>query len=378
MPYVTVRQHPQYHQMTLEEFLFSPNASNHLITDNKANTRTYFTKYINPQLTKKAKVDEAIRHLALFNAQTDPLRAKDRHELYYTFHIPKRSGGLRRIDAPEDELMGALRSLKSIFEKDFHVLYHTAAFAYVKQRCTIDAVKKHQQNGSKWFAKLDFHNFFGSTTPEFVYNMFSQIFPFSEVVKTRWGKNELTKALDLAFLDGGLPQGTPISPLITNVMMIPIDHKLMKAFREHDNNFVYTRYADDIIVSSKHDFDVHEVEEIVMGVLREFDAPFELNERKTRYGSSSGANWNLGVMLNKDNVITVGRKKKKAFETMVHNYLCDRTNGISWPLEDVQVMRGLYSYYSVVEPEAFANIIKFMDKKLNANWFELVRQDLAS
>lgn len=377
MPYVTIKQSPQYHQMSLEEYLFSPGAANRMITDNKANTRTYYVDYVNTEIIKRAKIDDAIRHLALFNAQTDTLRNRERHELYYTFHIPKRTGGLRRIDAPEDELMSALRNLKSIFEKDFHVLYHTAAFAYVKQRCTIDAVKRHQQNNSKWFAKLDFHNFFGSTTPEFVYKMFSDIFPFSEVVKTRWGKTELTKALDLAFLDGGLPQGTPISPLITNIMMIPIDHALSKILRNHDNKFVYTRYADDIIVSSKHDFDVHEVENIVMDILKQCGAPFELNEKKTRYGSSSGANWNLGVMLNKDNVITVGRKKKKTFETMVHNYITDRKNGVTWPLEEVQVMRGLFSYYVSVEPEVFNNIILFMNKKLNANWLELVKQDLA-
>lgn len=49
--------------------------------------------------------------------------------------------------------MDALRRLKTMLEEDFHVLYHTSAFAYIKKRCTVDAVKRHQKNESKWFGK---------------------------------------------------------------------------------------------------------------------------------------------------------------------------------------------------------------------------------
>ena len=58
---------------------------------------------------------------------------------------------------------------------------------------------------------------------EWVLHMFSMVFPFSEVMKDEKGKAELTKALELGFLDGGLPQGTPLSPTVTNIMMIPVD-----------------------------------------------------------------------------------------------------------------------------------------------------------
>ena len=148
--------------------------------------------------------------------------------------------------------MEALRKLKIIFEEDFHALYHTSAFAYIKNRCTVDAVKRHQANESKWFGKFDLSNFFGNTTMDFVLQQFAMIFPFSEVMKTERGKSALRTALELAFLNGGLPQGTPISPTITNIMMIPIDFKLSNGFRNfNDQSFVYTRYADDFIVSSR-------------------------------------------------------------------------------------------------------------------------------
>ena len=377
MVYITVMQSPIYHQMTLEEFLFQNFQAPTILNTNVSNTRTYAYETVSEHFTSRIDTDALIRKLARFNEQTEALRTQERSTLYETFHIPKKSGGLRRIDAPKPELMNALRNLKTIFEEDFHALYHTSAFAYVKNRCTVDAVKRHQKNNSKLFGKLDLHDFFGSTTLDYVIKMFSMVFPFSEIVKFPNGEAELRKALDLAFLNGGLPQGTPLSPLITNVMMIPVDYKLANAFRDFDKQrFIYTRYADDFIISSKVDFDVHRVEKLVVDTLHEFGAPFTINESKTRYGSSAGRNWNLGVMLNKDNEITVGHKKKRQFQSMLYNYITDKRKGISWPREDVQTMQGLHSYYRMVEPETIDAIVKHTNEKMETDVLRLIKDDL--
>ena len=377
MVYITVMQSPIYHQMTLEEFLFQNFQAQTILNTNVSNTRTYAYETVSEHFTSRIDTDALIRKLVRFNDQTEALRAQERSTLYETFHIPKKSGGLRRIDAPKPELMNALRNLKTIFEEDFHALYHTSAFAYVKNRCTVDAVKRHQKNNSKWFGKLDLHDFFGSTTLDYVIKMFSIVFPFSEIVKFPNGEAELRKALDLAFLNGGLPQGTPLSPLITNVMMIPVDYKLANAFRDFDKQrFIYTRYADDFIISSKVDFDVHRVEKLVVDTLHEFGAPFTINESKTRYGSSAGRNWNLGVMLNKDNEITVGHKKKRQFQSMLYNYITDKRKGISWPREDIQTMQGLHSYYRMVEPETIDAIVKHTNEKMETDVLRLIKDDL--
>lgn len=377
MVYITVRQSPIYHQMTLEEFLFQNFQTPPVINANMANTKTYEVERVSEHFMSRVDIDSLIRKLEQYNQSTAQLREKDRHSLYDSFHIPKKSGGLRKIDAPCPELMDALRRLKTLFEENFHALYHTSAFAYVKKRCTVDAVKRHQQNNSKWFAKLDLHNFFGSTTPEFVMSMFSMVFPFNEVVKTQRGMDALRTALELAFLDGVLPQGTPISPLITNVMMIPVDFRLTKALRNFDKQqFVYTRYADDFIISSQYDFNVRDIEGLVCKVLKDFGAPFSINESKTRYGSSAGRNWNLGVMLNKDNEITVGNKKKRQFQSMLHNYITDKKNGVAWNREDLMVMQGLHSYYRMVEERAIDAIVQHINEKMNVDVIRLIKDDL--
>ena len=319
---------------------------------------------VNPKLLENTDVGRMFALLSEFSSNHEALFAKDRASLYRTFHIPKNSGGLRRIDAPVPELMAALRQLKALMEGDMFALYHTSAFAYIRGRCTVDAIKRHQKNGSKWFLKIDFSNFFGSTTPEFVLKMLSAIFPFSEIVKMPDGREKLDKALGLCFLNGSLPQGTPISPFLTNLMMIPIDHRLSNSLRDFDKKrFVYTRYADDLLISCRHDFNKDKVQAFVMDALKEFNAPFSIKPEKTRYGSSAGQNWNLGLMLNKDNQITIGHKRKKYFKAMLDNYVHVKKAGGSWDLHDVQVLSGLISYYRMIERDYIDYVINSYSEK---------------
>lgn len=377
MFYITVKQPPMYHQMTLEEFLFGTDISEQILNSNLSNTKTYEFDRISNRFLDTIDVQELIQVLTVFNEQTKPLHDKPRHDLYREFHIPKKSGGLRKIDAPEPELMDALRRLKTIFEENFKALYHTSAFAYVKHRSTIDCVKRHQANESKWFGKYDLSNFFGSTTPEFVLHMFSMIFPFSEIMKDEVGKHEFETAISLAFLDGGLPQGTPISPTITNIMMIPVDFKLANGFRDFNGQrFIYTRYADDFQVSSRYAFSFREVERFISDTLHEFGAPFQINSSKTRYGSSAGSNWNLGIMLNKDNEITVGYKVKKQFQAMLSSYIMDKKNGVAWDKTDIQTMDGYRNYYRMVEGETIDKMVEHIGQKFGVNVVQMIKQDL--
>lgn len=395
--YIVVKQSPRYHQMSLDELLFgafdSPAPSPNY---DSSGTKTYKVDNVSERFSNTVYVDGLIRKLHIFNESVAELREAPRDTLYHTFLIPKKSGsGMRRIDAPNDELKDALRRLKTIFEENFNALYHTSAFAYVRGRSTVDAVKNHQLNKSRWFGKFDLHDFFGSTTLDWIMQQFGMVFPFSEVMKSEQGAAELRTALELAIYHGGLPQGTPISPTITNIMMIPIDFELANTFRnmqferkgimakeggEGDTpltqRLVYTRYADDFIISSRYAYDIRQVEEFLLSTLKKFNAPFTLNTKKTRYGSSAGSNWNLGVMLNKDNEITIGHKRKQQFQNLIHNYIFDRQNGRAWDPGDIMTLKGYYDYYRMVEPEAIRNIVDHMNKKLGVNLLACIKEDL--
>lgn len=379
MPYFTVPvSNQKQYQLTFADLLNGVSDPAKLLeTPNTFDTIT--RKYPKvPRRLENYPIDGKLQKLKDFCEKYQALiETKDKSSLYYSFKIPKRRGGLRPIDAPNQELMQALNELKAIFESTLRCPYHTAAFAYVKGRCHKDALTRHQRNKSKWFLHLDFHNFFGSTTYEFVVRQLKEIFPFSEIFKS-WGKEYLEKALTLCFLRGGLPQGTPISPLITNLMMIPIDHAISAYCRDSSPHLVYTRYADDTIISSDRVFKWREVEKDLCEILQRVEAPFALNKEKTRFGSSAGRNWNLGLMLNKDNEITVGHAKKKNYTHMVHSFLLDYKKGQPWPLEDTRHLAGLTSYYVSIQKDVFTNITKNYSQKIGVDFYGAVKSILSA
>lgn len=368
MPYVTSIRTIGQHKITLEE-LWNGTVTPQMmqIPEEKTNTetRTTFYKRISPQMRSEALVPQRIAALQAFYERFKHLDIDDKWELYDHFSIPKASGGLRKIDAPKPELMECLRQLSVLLSSFMVRTYHTAAYAYIAGRCAKDSVIKHQRHHSRWFLKTDFTDFFGSTTPEFVMRMFEQIYPFSEIIGEDEGHEIMSKCLSLCFLKGGLPQGTPISPLITNIMMIPIDHALSNGLYNKSvskdsgvpHRFIYTRYADDICVSNRIDFTYSEIIDYINKTLVKFDAPFTIKPSKTKYGSNAGKNWILGVMLNKDNEITIGHKKKKLFKAMLTNYMMDRANGHPWEVGDIQELAGKMSYYRSVEQKSIDEIV---------------------
>lgn len=378
MYYITTRLAPQTHQMTLDDLLsFDYNAYG-MSGTNTPNTRTDEVEEISDKWKRAANVQGLTNVLRQFNESVDYLRTVDRHSLYKSFSIPKKSGGYRKIDAPEAELKVALSNLKLILETSFKALYHTSAFAYIHDRSTLDCVKRHQRNNSRWFEKDDLSNFFGSTTLEFVMKMLSKIYPFCEVIKDDIGREELEKALELGFLDGVLPQGTPLSPTLTNIIMIPLDFTISKKLRAIENqSFVYTRYADDFFISNRYNFDPAMVRGIIRDTLNEFEAPYVFKEEKSRYGSSSGRNWMLGLMLNKDNNITVGYKNKKYFKAAVQSYAQDKANGKHWNLDDLRTLEGKRSYYTHIEGETIIDIVKKIGAKYNMDIEKSIKEDLA-
>ena len=386
MPYLVTPQLPRYQQVSIDDIMFgdadpfTAEQRPYRPVYDKGATRTRFVVRVTDEIAEKFDVTAATRKLEGFTRRFSDLYEGDRWQFYNHWTVPKRSGnGRRPIDEPKPEMMVALRTLRSILESDFHALHHTSAFAYVKGRCTIDAARKHQQNGSRWFLHTDFSNFFGSTTPEFLMDMLSRIWPFSELCRYPAGKSALEKALDICFLRGGLPQGTPISPMLTNLMMIPIDHKLATTLKDFEKNrYVYTRYADDIYISSQYDFDHQRIVAYINSVLQEFKAPFSLKPEKTRYNSRAGKNYILGVKLNKDNKIAIGYEKKKAFRAWLYNYLSDRRDKIPTPVEELYRLGGYISYYHEVEPDWVDAILAVYGERFGVDVKKCVKEDLAA
>jgi len=369
MPYVTTYKPAKMAEISLDQMLCGS------VDENvKHKTRTYpgtVTRYCdNPPYSS----GDIQRLISILKSLPYLHIERDLKKEYKIYQIPKRNGGLRTICAPSESLTHDHLILRSIFEKEFFALYHTTAFAYCKGRNAKHCIARHQANQSKWFLKLDFADFFGQTNKSFVLRQLSQIAPFSEVMKDSTGAALLSKAIDICFLNDGLPQGTIISPMLTNLIMIPFDHEINRIL--HKKGFVYTRYADDIQISHKEKFNPGEVINLIRIQLREMRMPYKIKNEKTRFGSSSGRNWNLGLMLNHHNRITIGHQEHKIMKARIFSFLMDCKSGKRWTREEMERLAGQVAYMRSVEPYTTDHIIRHLNEKCSANYAQLMRGNM--
>ena len=289
--------------------------------------------------------------IALMNRKlkilSDKCRAFENPEGQYDFfQIPKHSGGFRTISAPTVELKALQRKIVEFLRDDCQIKVHDCAFAYTSGRCHQDAVVRHQQNRSRWFLKLDIQDFFPSTNFPFIITQLRKIYPLNYL-----DEGDLTQMLRVCMLNGGLPQGSPASPILTNLLMVPIDYAINKVLWDYNkSHYVYTRYADDMTISNRFSFKFKEIQGLIQQILRQEGSPYLIKAEKTHYGSSAGRNWVLGLMLNQHNQVTVGHKRKERMRAMVHDMFTEYSNGGAYSVEDLQILLGNLAYIDKVEP----------------------------
>jgi retron-type reverse transcriptase len=169
---------------------------------------------------------------------------------YQTFTIKKKSGADRTINAPVKGLKSILRSLNFVLQCVYEP--HEAATGFVLNKSIVDNAKEHV--GHHYVFNMDLKDFFHTFDRNRVKLGFMH-----EPFNLNGDKEPL--AFLLASLcthpfeiDGEiktvLPQGSPTSPTLTNILCKKLDHRLTGLA----NRFgaTYTRYADDITFSSPH------------------------------------------------------------------------------------------------------------------------------
>lgn len=273
---------------------------------------------------------------------------------YTEYNIPKHSGGYRLISAPSDELKELQKKLADIL-LTYGAHAHDAAFSYVKNRTCKAALQRHQNKHTEWFYKFDLKNFFPSCTVNLLQQQLSIVFPFCLL-----DEDVLNKLIQYATFKGALPQGSPLSPLLSNMIMVPFDWAMYYSIRHFDG--VYTRYADDIQISFPFRKQLSFIEHIIQGHLPE---GLVINSEKSRCGSTKGHNFNLGLVLNKDNNITIGYKKKMELKAKLNNFIFDFTNQRYWSIIETQVLQGELNYFKQIEPEYANFAIKRLERKHN-------------
>lgn len=288
---------------------------------------------------------------------------------YRHARIPKKSDPtkFRQLDIPSEPLKIIQSFYKTMIENTLQVQPHNAAYAYVKERGIVQANEQHQKNESKWFLQIDLKDFFPSINEYFLRNMLLQVYPFKFIPEQHF-----ENIIHYALYNNAIPQGSPLSPTLTNILMVPIDHMIKTTLHNYKKkHYVYTRYADDIKISCKYDFDKNEIINVITDIFKSFHAPLKINHSKTRYGSIAGKNYYLGVILNKDNKISPGWRNNQKFRAMLHNFAL---NYSEWTIQDINHMLGIIAYYKSIEPEYVKDTLYKYNKKYNINILEKAKE----
>ena len=350
-------------QLTWEDILNDPylTVENSAMRPKKKVTKEISTEYAAQLWEKRKKAYEISTPWIKHVMEVYKLPDDEDTALHYShFKIPKKSNPhkLRQIDAPDEQLSNIQGAYKDFIENTLQVLTHKAAHAYVKERSTVTAMQTHQRNNSKWYLQIDLKDFFNSINETWLKKMMLEIFPFKFI-----DEEDLNRIIKVSMLNGTLPQGSRLSPTLTNIAMVPIDYDITETLHNYKgHHYVYTRYADDITISCKEKFNEKEIINIIKSIFKKWETPFRINNEKTRFGSIAGRNYHLGIIVNKDNKLSVGHEKNQKFRAQIFNFC---TVGNEWEIADVQKMLGLISYYKAIEPDFVEKVLRKYGEKFN-------------
>ncbi|RAN37014.1 retron St85 family RNA-directed DNA polymerase [Hyphomonas pacifica] len=261
---------------------------------------------------------------------------------YKVYSIPKRDGTARIIAHPARELKAIQRAL--ISESPASLRVHSAASAYEDGSSIAKNANIHVKNS--WLAKFDLENFFNSITVSAWQMYLSKLEVDDEYVelssKVFFWKPERRKS-DLC-----LSVGAPSSPFASNRYMFSFDQYVSDYCTK--NNLAYSRYADDIAISSQSEIELIHLQEVIEEGLKE--SRLKLNSRKTLLLGPGQRRVVTGVILKNDKKISLGRGRKRIIESMVHNYAKGK------PSSSLEVIRGHLALLKMIDPDGYNRIRK--------------------
>lgn len=229
-----------------------------------------------------------------------------------SFHINN-----KLIINPSLTLKKYLRFLNN-FIFDYAKINTEVVHSYRKGKNAYTAVEKHAN--SKYFFQTDINNFFNSIATEDIEFIFDNNLvdtPISDIGKYR------INVLNLVSLDGVIPVGFSTSPSISNTCLYTFDNALECYC--HSNDIVYTRYSDDIILSSNNRDALKTANEIISEKLNLFhNGRISLNYHKTKHTHKGEKIKMLGMVILPSGKVSVDMKLKKQLEVLLYFYINDK------------------------------------------------------
>ncbi len=312
---------------------------------------------------------------------------------YKVYPKRKRQGGLRWITVPTHQLHATQTWIANNILKSGGAvaLLHPAATAYAEGHSTFKNAEPHA--GAPWIVRIDIQSFFESISERQVYHAFrrlgytallsfemaricTRVVPSSEAKhrkrddQLRWKANTASREVVPypTHTIGHLPQGAPTSPMLSNLVLAPIDAHIQATAEKYAA--VYTRYADDLVLS----FSIgpkERAEEVLSSVRRILGVHgFVLNRKKTRILGPGARKIVTGLLVDRERP-RLPRMFKAHLSAAVYHLEkrgvadCSQYMSSKHPFSYLDHLAGQLQYAYSIEPEFARAMFKRIEAILN-------------
>lgn len=265
---------------------------------------------------------------------------------YHTFVIPKKSGGERSIDAPDDSLKFIQRKLA---EKILEVIqkgtdkppFAPVAQAYQKKLGIFTNGTVHRNK--KLLLNVDLENFFPSIHFGRIIGYFMKNTDFF------LPKPIAVVIAKLTCHKGVLAQGSSVSPIISNLICQTLDQHILKIARQY--HLIYSRYADDMSFSTNDLYFLNNLNDFFMALDAQINKDgFVINRDKLNLSGPDVRHTVTGLSVNKK--VNVPVKYYKNTRAMVFNLYTKGSYTIDGKIYDVSntdPLEGRLSFINNIE-----------------------------
>lgn len=300
-----------------------------------------YLPYIETLLSRNLPVILDFTHLAGLLGRTNGYLASvvnSPKNHYRTFTIPKKSGGIRKIEAPYP----ALKECQSWIYVNIlsKVKLHRDVHGFRPRRSIITNATRHI--GCKELLNVDIKDFFPSISIRRVIKVF---------VDLGYSGHVSFFLASICCVNNRLSQGAPTSPVLSNIVAKGLDVRLSRL--ASSNKLSYSRYADDISFSG--DRVPHWIIDPVTKIIS--DCGFVLNEAKTRLANKK-ANRRIVTGIDvKEDGLSLPRPYRRSLRQDLH-YI--EEHGLQGHLarkrirdpEYLNRLIGRLNYWKQIEPES--------------------------
>jgi CRISPR-associated protein Cas1 len=194
-------------------------------------------------------------------------------------YIDKEDGNLRPLSIPTIRDRVLQTAVTIVLTPIFELEFEDISFAYRQGRSinqAIAQVEKYRDEGYRWVVDADINKFFDQVDHEKLLQAISKLIQDQGILKLikQWLKTTIVDGKQRYQIIRGVPQGSPISPLLSNLYLDHLDDTLL------DENLRLVRFADDFLILCKSKEKAQAALELTEETLRQLK--LSINSRKTQ------------------------------------------------------------------------------------------------